>query len=132
MSAQIAYNDFDNKDRYSIFIWWLNKYKLHIPRDIDFSTFKNKFCKLSQWKKVLWHLEHYDEITNRQCVDIYGILHAPSVIRDVREFLKEENKGRYVESVEDTGFDRWGNKCEFVHYTLKKSMDDNGQIKLFA
>lgn len=81
-----------------------------------------KFCKLKQADKVWWHLKHLGKITNKDCHEIYGIRHCPSVIRDLRNnpFTYGDNHF-YIESVRVNGeVDRFGNKVFHDIYTLKQ------------
>lgn len=82
------------------------------------------FCRISQQDKVWWHLNTFGSITNLVCRTIYGIGHTPSIIRNLRNnsFTYGENKYRII-SEPEKGKDRWGNKSNWVKYTLK-SIDE--------
>ena len=79
------------------------------------------FCKLKQADKVWWHLKQFGKITNKECHEIYGIRHCPSVIRDIRNnpFVYGDQHF-FIEGIESKEPDRWGNKTHFVTYTLKQ------------
>lgn len=87
-----------------------------IPRCLNFDFFKF-FCKESQSKKVLWHLEEFGFITNLQCHAIYGIRHAPSVIRDIRKKLAVEGKYR-IDNETQHSCNKFGRACTFDKYVL--------------
>lgn len=85
---------------------------------MSFEEFE-KFGKTSQPKKVFWHLKHYGKITNKECHEIYGIRHAPAVIRDLKDNLKYYSDMRIgVDTIDKSEIDRWGNKTPFVEYIL--------------
>lgn len=80
------------------------------------------FCKLPQADKVWWHLKKTGKITNKECHDVYGIRHCPSVIRDIRNnpFTYGDNHF-YIESVRVDGeADRFGKATFHDIYTLKQ------------
>lgn len=82
----------------------------------------DKFCKLRQADKVWWHLKNFECITNKECHDIYGIRHCPSVIRDLRNnpFTYGDNHF-YIESVRsEDEVDRFGKRTFHDIYTLKQ------------
>ena len=41
----------------------------------------------SQEDRVMWFLKEFGRISNKQCHEILGIRHAPSVIRNLRKKL---------------------------------------------
>lgn len=73
----------------------------------------------SQADKVLWHLEQYGRITNMQCHDLYGIRHAPSVIRDIRKKLAIADKYEIINE-KKKGCNRFGEKVWWEDYVLKE------------
>ena len=79
------------------------------------------FCKLKQADKVWWHLKKFGKITNKECHEIYGIRHCPSVIRDIRNnpFVYGDQHF-YIEDIRNKEPDRWGNVSNFEIYTLKQ------------
>lgn len=72
---------------------------------------------MSQSERVLFHLQKYGKITNLECHELYGIRHAPSVIRDVRKRLFKEGNKYKIENVHKEGKDRFGNKTNYDEYT---------------
>lgn len=81
-----------------------------------------KFCKSRQADKVWWHLKNFGKITNKDCHEVYGIRHCPSVIRILRDnpFTYGENHF-YIESVRVNGeVDRFGKATFHDVYTLKQ------------
>ncbi len=74
----------------------------------------------SQADKVLWYLQTYGRITNMQCHEIFGIRHAPSVIRDLRKRFKLQ--GGHYEIINEPmkGCNRFGEPCHWVKYVLVK------------
>ena len=69
---------------------------------------------MKQWERVLWHLEKYGRITNKDCHDLYGIRHAPSVIRVLRDKdYKIINERKYEKN-------RFGEKVFYDEYVLQK------------
>lgn len=72
-----------------------------------------------QYERVLWHLQEFGQITNMQCHELYGIRHAPSVIRDIRKKLALKNEYEIINE-HKTGCDRFGNACTFDVYKLVK------------
>lgn len=100
------------------FIQRLRVFYSSIPTSFNVEFF-DKFCKKSQREKVMWHLLEFGSITNRQCCDIYGIRHTPSVIRDLREILKRKNEYKIINQ-RKTGCDRFGNGCYWDEYKLVK------------
>jgi len=108
ISFQIGYQNFISR---------LSHFGLKIPKLFDFKVYFT-FCKKSQVEKVFWHLENYGCITNMQCHEIYGIRHAPSVIRCLRAKLKFQGNHYMIGNNKKDGCDRWGNPCIWTEYTL--------------
>ena len=75
--------------------------------------------RTTQVGRVMWHLQEYGFITNKQCHELYGIRHCPSVIRDIREKLAKE--GRYeIVNREKKGCNRYGEPTTWDEYVLKE------------
>lgn len=91
--------------------------RVQIPKGLSFLFFKN-FCKKSQTEKVLWHLQTFGSITNFQCHEIYGIRHAPSVIRDIRQRLRFEGNKYKIENRTKKGCNRFGQPTNWDEYVL--------------
>lgn len=72
-----------------------------------------------QYERVWWHLQEFGQITNMQCHELYGIRHAPSVIRDIRKKLALKNEWEIINEHKN-GCDRFGNSCTFDIYKLVK------------
>lgn len=69
---------------------------------------------MKQWERVLYHLKKYGRITNLQCHELYGIRHAPSVIRDLRsKDYKIVNERKHSKN-------RFGEKVFYDEYVLQK------------
>ncbi|NLE04237.1 MAG: hypothetical protein GX638_05465 [Crenarchaeota archaeon] len=67
---------------------------------------------MKQWERVLLHLEKYGKITNMQCHELYGIRHAPSVIRVLRQ------KGYKIINERKQGINRFGDKVFYDEYII--------------
>ena len=104
-----CYNDFINQLKFYC--------KSQIPKGLSFFFFKD-FCKKTQADKVLWHLEIYGSITNLQCHAIYGIRHAPSVIRHLRLRLREEGNKYKIKNRTVKGCNRFGQPANWDEYIL--------------
>lgn len=86
---------------------------------VDIEDFE-KFKKMPQADKTWWHLQNFGTITTTLAKKLYGIQYCTSAIRDIRKNLIMYGGSRfYIDSVESKGFDRWGNKTNYVTYTLK-------------
>jgi len=81
--------------------------------------------KLSQADRVLNHLKIHGSITNMQCHLLYGIRHAPSVIRDVKKKLL--TSGFFIDTEPQKGCDRYGNSTNWVKYILREKKCENQQ-----
>ena len=88
-----------------------------IPKSLSFFFFKD-FCKKTQADKVYWHLQEFGSITNLQCHAIYGIRHAPSVIRDIRARLRLQGNKYKIENRTKKGCNCFGQPCNWNEYTL--------------
>lgn len=102
-----------NMKMYQRFRNILLSFKDFIPSEFTLMFFE-KFKKYTQSQKIYWHLTVYGYITARECTSIYGIQHPPDVIRRLRK------QGINIVNVEDKGFNRFGEYCHFVKYTLVK------------
>ena len=92
---------FPNKKLPNINLEWFNEFKIKPQAD-----------------KILWHLENFEKITNKQCHIIYGIRHCPSVIRNLRHrFLTEKSKYKIV-NLTHNDFNFWGQKVTYDDYIL--------------
>ena len=84
----------------------------------DFEAFK----KLPQTDKIWWHLLNFGSITVSLARALYGVHYCTSAIRNIRRNLElYSDSTRYIESVLSKGIDRWGNKSEFITYTLRSA-----------
>lgn len=72
----------------------------------------------TQAEKVLWWLENHGRITNMQCHEIFGIRHAPSVIRDIRKQLAEQGGKFEIINEHQKGCNRFGETCYWDDYVL--------------
>lgn len=95
-----------------------------IPQGLSFFFFKN-FCKKTQSDKVMWHLENFGSITNLQCHAIYGIRHAPSVIRELRHRLKFQGNKYKIENRPKKGCNRFGQPANWDEYVLVPTDGEN-------
>lgn len=114
--------DMQQQDNFLKFRKVLEFFAGKIPICLNFDFFKI-FCKETQLKKVLWHLEEFGFITNLQCHAIYGIRHAPSVIRDIRKKLAAEGKYR-IDNETQHGCNKFGQKCVYDKYVLVEIKKD--------
>lgn len=115
---------------YNDFIRNLKFYcKAQIPKGLSFLFFQN-FCNKSQADKVLWHLETYGSITNLQCHAIYGIRHAPSVIRGIRQRLKLCGSPYKIENRTKHGCNRFGKPTYWDEYIL--TTGENNELRIPA
>jgi hypothetical protein len=100
---------------------WFNQLPVWEQLKYLFETLnvKEKLAGKTQADKVLWHLETFGRITNMQCHELYGIRHAPSVIRDLRERFERE-KSPYCIKNEPAkeGCNRFGEPCKWDVYVL--------------
>lgn len=74
----------------------------------------------SQAEKVLWYLQNHGRITNMQCHEIFGIRHAPSVIRDLRKKFLQQGSEYEIINERKEGCNRFGEPCYWDDYVLKK------------
>ena len=80
----------------------------------------NQLKGKSQADKVLWYLETHGRITNMQCHEIFGIRHAPSVIRDLRKRFKAEGSKYEIINESKKGCNRCGEAVWWDDYVLIK------------
>ena len=73
-----------------------------------------------QKERVWWVLQEIGRISNLECHEYLGIRHAPSVIRDLRKKLEEENSDYAIINERKTGCDRFGNPTWWDDYVLIK------------
>ena len=67
---------------------------------------------MSQEDRILLHLIHNGKISNKECNEIYGFRHLPSVIRYLRK------RGIKITSEPKNGENRFGQAAYWVDYTL--------------
>jgi hypothetical protein len=84
----------------------------------------NQLKGKSQADKVLWYLETHGRITNMQCHEIFGIRHAPSVIRDLRKRFQLQGNKYEIINEHKKGCNRFGEPVIWDDYVLKKK-DNN-------
>ena len=77
-------------------------------------------AKTTQADRVLNHLREHGSITNMQCHLLYGIRHCPSVIRDIKKKLLFTGSSFYIDTEQQKGCDRYGNKTNWLKYLLKE------------
>lgn len=116
---------------YMEFISQLKVFYSYIPKCLNFFFFKD-FCKKTQVDKVYWHLQEYGEITNLQCHAIYGIRHAPSVIRALRHRLKFQGDQYRIENETKKGCNRFGKSCYWDVYKLVPTGGSQDELQLSA
>jgi hypothetical protein len=105
---------------YQKFLAFKKELKERYGKDIqmDYEDFV-KFADMAQPKKVFWHLKNFGKITNKECHEIYGIRHAPAVIRDLKDNLKFYSDMRLgIDTIDCSGVDRWGKVGPYVEYIL--------------
>lgn len=105
---------------YQKFLTFKKELKERYGKDIqmNFEEFQ-KFASMAQPKKIFWHLKNFGKITNEECHDIYGIRHAPAVIRDLKDNLKFYSDMRLgIDTIDCIGVNRWGQVGPHVKYIL--------------
>jgi hypothetical protein len=85
---------------------------------------------MTQAEIVLNHLMEHGRITNMQCHLLYGIRHAPSVIRDIKKKLQIEDIYEITTEAK-AGCNRYGDKTNWVDYILTPKVGENVQRTLF-
>ena len=118
-------------DNYKEFLKQLRVFYSQIPKCLSFFFFKD-FCRKTQADKVLWHLEEFGSITNLQCHAIYGIRHAPSVIRDLRARLRLQGNKYKIENRTKKGCNRFGQPCNWDESILLPTEDKINDLPLSA
>ena len=78
----------------------------------------NQLKGKSQPDKVLWYLETHGRITNKQCHELFGIRHAPSVIRALRERFKKQDSKYEIINESKKGCNRFGEETWWDDYVL--------------
>ncbi len=79
--------------------------------------------KMSQEDRILLHLINNGKISNKECNEIYGFRHLPSVIRYLRK------KGIKITSEPKTGENRFGGNVYWVDYTLSPFNEQPEQVQ---
>ena len=79
--------------------------------------------KMSQEDRILLHLINNGKISNKECNEIYGFRHLPSVIR----YLRKRNIK--ITSEPRNGDNRFGGKVYWVDYTLAPLKDQPPQVQ---
>ena len=79
--------------------------------------------KMSQEDRILLHLIQYGKISNKECNEIYGFRHLPSVIRYLRK------RGIKITSEPRNGDNRFGGKVYWVDYTLAPFKEQPPQVQ---
>lgn len=77
----------------------------------------------TQAEKVLWFLEEHGRITNKQCHEIFGIRHAPSVIKQIRTAFKDKKHKLYRQGLDiinepKKGCNKFGEPTHWDDYVL--------------
>ena len=71
-------------------------------------------CNLNQREVILLHLVNNGKITNKECNELYGFRHLPSIIRDLKKIYCCE-----FDCVTQKGLNRYKQKEEHTEYHLK-------------
>lgn len=71
-------------------------------------------CKYNQREVILLHLLENGYITNKDCNELYGFRHLPSIIRDLKKYY-----GCDFDCVMQKQLNRFQQKTEFTEYRLK-------------
>lgn len=79
--------------------------------------------KMSQEDRILLHLINNGKISNKECNEIYGFRHLPSVIR----YLRKRNIK--ITSEPRNGENRFGGRVYWVDYTLAPLKDQPPQVQ---
>ncbi len=79
--------------------------------------------KMSQEDRILLHLINHKKISNKECNEIYGFRHLPSVIR----YLRKRNI--QIKSVANSGKNRFGGSVYWVDYTLEPLSEQPLQVQ---
>jgi len=79
--------------------------------------------KMSQEDRILLHLINNGKISNKECNEIYGFRHLPSVIRYLRK------RGIKITSEPRNGDNRFGGKVYWVDYTLLPIKEQPQQVQ---
>lgn len=102
-----------------------------LPKSLNIFFFID-FCRKTQADKVYWHLQEFGSITNLQCHAIYGIRHAPSVIRDLRQRLRFEGDRYRIENETKKGCNRFGKPSNWDVYKLVPNGGSENELQLSA
>lgn len=79
--------------------------------------------KMSQEDRILLHLINNGKISNKECNEIYGFRHLPSVIRYLRK------KNIRIISEPKSGENRFGGNVYWVDYTLAPIKEQPPQVQ---
>ncbi|GEM_PF-2116866 len=79
--------------------------------------------KMSQEDRILLHLINNGKISNKECNEIYGFRHLPSVIR----YLRKRNIK--ITSEQRSGSNRFGGNVYWVDYTLAPMKEQTPQVQ---
>ena len=79
--------------------------------------------RMSQEDRILLHLIHNGKISNKECNEIYGFRHLPSVIRYLRK------RGVKITSEPKNGENRFGQAAYWVDYTLAPMREQSQQVQ---
>ena len=79
--------------------------------------------RMSQEDRILLHLIHNGKISNKECNEIYGFRHLPSVIRYLRK------RGIKITSEPKNGENRFGQAAYWVDYTLAPINEQTEKVK---
>ena len=79
--------------------------------------------KMSQEDRILLHLINNGKISNKECNEIYGFRHLPSVIR----YLRKRNIK--ITSEPRNGENRFGGRVYWVDYTLAPLKEQPQQVQ---
>ena len=78
--------------------------------------------KMSQEDRILLHLINNGKISNKECNEIYGFRHLPSVIRYLRtRNIKINSEPKY-------GDNRFGGKVYWVDYVLAPPKEQTPKV----
>lgn len=71
---------------------------------------------MSQWKRVLAHMQELGGITSMTAAQLYGIISLPKRICELQE------RGYTIEKVTRTGENRYGELVHYKEYFLKEAV----------
>lgn len=129
--AELRQEEITCHKHYKEFVQLLRIYFKRIPACLNFFFFKD-FCSKTQADKVYWHLQEFGTITNTQCREIYGINHAPSVIKIIRQRLLFEGDKYRIENETKKGCNRFGKPTNWDVYKLVPHGGEENELKMSA